>query len=147
MIVWIDTYFLTHITSFNCCYCATKTFVLGLFIHTLRNKEHNDVNLRTSREYLSINFRSTISVNHYSSISFIRYLTLTKWTLYYRIGQLGLNGLGGEEDINAAPAHYRVRERRERRCKRTTFRQRVSYTAQTSTSYYLLVFCIVNIKI
>lgn len=46
-----------------------------------------------------------------------------------RIGQLGLDGLGGEEDTNAAPAHYRVRGRRQRRRQRAALRQRARRAA------------------
>lgn len=117
--------------------CCENFALEPYFIQYQEHKQNYD-NLTRFCVNLSISFRNILSAN--SSISSIRYSIPTKWTLYSRVGQLGLNGLGGEEDINAAPAHYRIRERRKRWRERTTFRQRVRYTAQTYTSYYLLVF-------
>lgn len=124
------------------CYENLRCWSSLFTISVMTNLNKTDVNLLTFIVNLSV-FVAQYRYTHYSSTSSIRYLILTKWTLYCRIGQLGLNGLGGEEDINAAPAHYRVRERRERRCERPTFRQRVRYTAQTCTPYYLLVLSII----
>lgn len=57
-----------------------------------------------------------------------------------RVGQLGIDGFGGEEDTNAAPAHYRVRGRRKRRRLRAPLGQRATVRqAQTRLSYFLSV--------
>lgn len=57
--------------------------------------------------------------------------------LHCRVGQLGVNGLGGEEDINAAPAHYRVRGRRQRRRERAALRQRARRAAAARAPHRL----------
>lgn len=62
---------------------------------------------------------------HHNSVTLrLQRKMLHKDNLFFRVGQLGINGLRGEEDTNAAPANYRVRGRRQRRRQRAAFWQR-----------------------
>ena len=90
-----------------------------------------------SSKFLHPHFRSTHSWRFHC----FHFRPPSIWLVcsFCRVGQLGLDGLGGEEDTNAAPAHYRVWRRREWRRERAALRQRAASATKARASHFMLV--------